>query len=133
MIDKYHGNYFIGFVGYTVENNEKIYQISTNLINVYFQKGAGEIEIKEDEIPTTSQWEIYMNQINDITSNLEHEVEIVERKLARGDFNGKNGKDGISPEVTISENTEGAIITIKDAQGTTSAQLYNGHTPVKRS
>lgn len=126
------GNYFIGFIGYKLENNEKIYQISTNAINLYFQRGGGEIEISDEDLPSISQWDIYIAQIQDITRNLENEVKIVERKLERGDFNGKNGKDGISPEVTITENSDGALITITDANGTTSAQIYNGYTPVKR-
>ena len=39
---------------------------------------------------------------------------------------GKPGKDGISPTATVESNSEGAVITIIDAKGTTTAQIYNG-------
>lgn len=39
---------------------------------------------------------------------------------------GEKGNDGFSPIVTATENEQGAIIEITDANGTTQAQLYNG-------
>lgn len=39
---------------------------------------------------------------------------------------GKPGKDGISPTATVESNSDGAVITITDANGTTTSQLYNG-------
>lgn len=39
---------------------------------------------------------------------------------------GQPGKDGISPTATVESNSEGAVITITDATGTTTAQIYNG-------
>lgn len=36
------GTYLIGFVGYTIENEQKTYQISTNLKSIFFNKGTGE-------------------------------------------------------------------------------------------
>lgn len=122
------GNYFIGFVGYEIKNNEKVYQISTNLINVYFQRGAGEIEINESEIPSTSQWEIYTDQIQDMVKGLENEVQLVEEKLDHGDF---NGKDGISPLVKVIQITNGTKIIATDIDGTTQSYVYNGITPVR--
>ena len=47
----------------------KNYQISTNLESIWFNQGAGEIEIAEDEIPTPTQWEIYLNQVQDFIDN----------------------------------------------------------------
>lgn len=40
---------------------------------------------------------------------------------------GERGSDGISPEASIEQTATGAIITVKDARGTTSATLENGH------
>ena len=39
---------------------------------------------------------------------------------------GKDGKDGFSPTATVESNSDGAVITITDATGTTTAQIYNG-------
>lgn len=39
---------------------------------------------------------------------------------------GQPGKDGISPTATVESNSDGAVITITDATGTTTAQIYNG-------
>ena len=42
------GVYEIGFVGYTIENDVKVYQVSTNLVPVNISKGAGEIDVLDD-------------------------------------------------------------------------------------
>lgn len=60
------GSYSIGFVGYTIENNEKSYQISTNLKPIIIRKGAGEIETNNEDIPTPTEWEIYIAQIQEM-------------------------------------------------------------------
>ena len=39
---------------------------------------------------------------------------------------GKDGVDGFSPSASVESNSEGAVITITDAKGTTTAQIYNG-------
>ena len=44
----------------------------------------------------------------------------------RDGIDGKPGKDGISPSATVESNSDGAVITITDATGTTTAQIYNG-------
>lgn len=116
------GTYFIGFVGYKMENDIKTYQISTNLISKDFNVGAGEIQLKDDEIPSISQWEIYIAQIQNITQGLEAEVESVEQQLENGDF------DGFSPIAKVTQTSDGAKITITDKDGTTSANIYNGIT-----
>lgn len=47
-------------------------------------------------------------------------------KKAAGLQNGKDGKDGISPAVTVTETETGATISVTDATGTTTAELHNG-------
>lgn len=64
-----NGIYTIGFIGYIIENDKKTYQISTNLKNISFQRGAGEIETHEKELPTPSEWEIYIAQIQEMLEN----------------------------------------------------------------
>ena len=72
MFDKeQNGIYSIGFVGYTIENEEKVYQISTNLVSFKINIGAGEIEATNSEdVPTPTEWEIYIAQIQSITAEI---------------------------------------------------------------
>lgn len=64
------GDYYIGFVGYTIENDKKTYQISSNLKYIHFDKGAGEIETENEELPTPTEWEIYIAEIKELTSGI---------------------------------------------------------------
>lgn len=95
-----YGSYSLGVIGYKIENEQKIYQISTNLKSVYFNKGAGEIETQNEAIPTASEWEVYAEQLKTIADDLKNELnnevsatlekELKER-LESGEFNGENG------------------------------------------
>ena len=66
---KLRGTYHIGFVGYKIEGEQKTYQVSTNLKSIYFDKGAGEIETENQELPTPTEWEIYIAQIQEMLKN----------------------------------------------------------------
>ena len=103
---KIRGAYKIGFVGYTFDGDKKNYQISTNLKSICIKKGAGEIETENENLPSPTEWEIYVAQIKSIVSDIEglsesliNQVSEVERKLADGEFNGTDGKDGITPTI----------------------------------
>ena len=62
--------YTIGFIGYTVENNQKVHQKTTDLKIIPMLKGAGEIEATNtEEIPTESEWEIYLAQVQEFINN----------------------------------------------------------------
>lgn len=62
--------YTIGFIGYTIENNVKTYQRSTDLKLIPIVKGAGEIQATNtQEIPTESEWEIYLAQVQEFINN----------------------------------------------------------------
>ena len=39
---------------------------------------------------------------------------------------GKDGKDGFSPSATVESNSDGAVISITDKNGTTTSQIYHG-------
>ena len=65
------GTYTVGFVGYNIENEEKIYQISTDLGVIQYNQGAGEIETENEPIPTATEWEIYIAQIQDMIDNIQ--------------------------------------------------------------
>ena len=60
-----NGVYSIGFVGYKIENDKKTYQISSNLRKIYIDVGAGEIKTEVKDVPTPSEWEIYISQIQE--------------------------------------------------------------------
>lgn len=97
---KLRGTYCIGFVGYKIEEEKKIYQVSTNLEKVYFDLGAGEIETENVEVLTLTEWEIYIAEIQKIfgdiqilTNGLNEKVVEVEEKLANGDFTPDRGVD----------------------------------------
>lgn len=69
------GIYKVGFVGYTIENDEKVYQVSTDLISFIIDKGAGEIEgVESHDIPTPSEWEIYIAQIQEMIDDIGSEI-----------------------------------------------------------
>ena len=40
------GRYKIGFVGYKIEDDKKVYQISTDLKKITINEGTGEVEIE---------------------------------------------------------------------------------------
>ena len=52
----------------------KTYQKSTNLVAISYHKGAGQIETKKQDIPTQSEWETYIAQIQDMIDGLENEI-----------------------------------------------------------
>lgn len=129
---KLDGAYGIGFIGYTIENDVKTYQISTNFMPLFFNKGAGQIETSNEDIPTPTEWEIYVAQLQDITSqingladSLEAEVQEVETKLENGDF---DGTDGITPTIGVNGNWYlGDVDTGKPSRG------ENGTNGINRS
>ena len=131
------GEYELGFVGYTIENNEKVYQISTNLKSVKFNRGAGQIETSEQSVPTPTEWEIYVAQlqsiVDDITGlsdDLTAQVTEVETKLANGDFDGADGQDGadgITPTIGLNGNWYlGDTDTGKPSRGENGTNGTNG-------
>lgn len=78
---KLNGLYSIGFVGYTVEDNKKTYQISTNLRTLHFYKGAGEIKTENADLPTLTEWEVYIAQIQEMLNSSENSVKDLEKVL----------------------------------------------------
>ena len=55
---------------------------------------------------------------------LEQRIKVLEEQGTGG--NGKPGSDGFSPIANVVETTEGAVITITDEKGTTTATVKNG-------
>lgn len=90
--------YSIGFIGYTIENDVKTYQKSTNLVVIPYVKGAGEIETEGEEIPTPSEWEIYVSQIQEFI---------------------RQGQQIVNEANTLDVDSDGTILTITKKDGTT--------------
>lgn len=59
----------------TYYEETKIYQQSTNLVAIHFVRGAGEIEVRNTEIPTQSEWEAYVAQIQDMVDGLDTRID----------------------------------------------------------
>lgn len=78
---KLRGTYCIGFVGYKIEEEKKVYQISTNLEKLWFDLGAGEIETENEELPTLTEWEIYIAQIQEMLNSSKISVSDLEKVL----------------------------------------------------
>lgn len=86
---------------------KKDYQRSTNLVVLSYKKGAGEIEILEEEIPTPTEWEIYIEQIQDFINN---------------------ANEIIDEANTLDVDSNGEILTITKKDGTTKAVNVKGDT-----
>lgn len=100
------GTYTIGFVGYKIENEEKIYQISTDLGVIQYNQGAGEIETENEPIPTVTEWEIYIAQIQDMIDNIE-DMDITAEKIGKQTTITITKKDGTIQEVVINDGQDG--------------------------
>ena len=75
--------------------------LATELIDLIMSKGAYEEGKEPENLPTPSQWDLYIEQINaivknveELTSGLEDKVSEVETKLANGEFKGDKGDKG---------------------------------------
>lgn len=90
--------YSIGFIGYTIENDVKTYQKSTNLVVIPYVKGAGQIETEGEEIPTPGEWEIYVAQIQEFI---------------------EEGQQIIDEANRLDVDSDGTILTITKKDGTT--------------
>lgn len=65
------GKWCIGFIGYKIENEIKVKQISTNLQPFLTIIGAGDdsIVVENQEVPEASVWEQYISIMNGILEN----------------------------------------------------------------
>lgn len=100
------GSYAIGFKGYTIENELKVYQISTNLIGVYFDIGAGQI-ITTNEIPKPTEWEIYVRQIEAIAGRASQSAEDAQTSAENAENSAEEAERqaGIATEQAASAST----------------------------
>lgn len=62
--------YCIGFVGYIIKDGIKVYQISSNLQPLTPEMGAGQIKTSAPALPTPTEWEVYIAQIQEMLDNV---------------------------------------------------------------
>jgi len=109
---KLRGVYKIGFVGYTIENNQKTYQVSTNLKPIYFNQGAGEIETENTEPPTPTEWEIYNAQIQEFIKEA-NRLDIDAEEENGGALITITKKDGTTKQVKVEKGEKGDVGSVK--------------------
>ena len=111
------GTYTIGFVGYTLEDDEKTYQISTNLEYIYFQTGAGEIEANEpSDLPDPTTWETYLSEIQAIVDGAEN-VNITASKSGGTTTITTTDKTGTTSTTEVLDATINGVTTLTVTAG----------------
>lgn len=134
-----NGKYYIGLVGFSAENNTKVYQISTNLVPFLISKGTGEILQVDKQLPSMTEWEIYIKQIQEMCDGviikdiietidgLNHNITIEYTNGSSFTFtikdgekgaDGENGKDALINGVNILEIEGGKNISIRQTEST---------------
>lgn len=79
-----------------------------------------------DPSEPTPSW---VAQVQQIASDAMDTANEVKAEADAGEFDGEPGEDGYSPSATVTQTEDGAIITITDKSGTTTAEVKNGETP----
>lgn len=137
--------YTIGFIGYTIENDEKVYQKSTNLKVIPYVKGAGEIEVTEEqELPTPSEWEMYLQQVQDFINDANeiidtaNNLDLDANKVGNTTTVTITKKDGTTKSVQILDGEKGQdgqdyVITQQDYQEIANIVEQQVEVPTKTS
>lgn len=68
------GEISIGVYGYTIENNELIKVLPSNLVTKKIHQGAYQIGNEPGNLPTPTQWDAYIVQINGIIAQAEEDL-----------------------------------------------------------
>ena len=103
-------------VGVYGTNTDGSLAIPTIWANVCVIRAGATAEGDPSADPTPPVWD-----------QLNAEFEKLRDAIENGDFDGTPGKDGFSPIAEVTETDSGAVITITDAKGTTTATVKNGH------
>lgn len=115
-----------GFVRFSVAGEREDYRITTDVESFY---NSGTIYGgNPSEPPTPDQYD----QMIALAEQTKEIAESVRRDADEGKFDGDPGepgapgRDGVSPTAKVEQTDDGAVITITDATGTTTAELKNG-------
>ncbi len=118
-----------GFVRFSVAGERDGYRITTGIEGFYNSETVYGGEPSEP--PTPDQYD----QMIALAEQTKEIAESVRRDADEGKFDGDPGepgkpgapgRDGVSPTAKVEQTDDGAVITITDAAGTTTAELKNG-------
>lgn len=115
-----------GFVRFSVAGEREDYRITTDVESFY---NSGTIYGGNPSDPPTPDQYDQMIALAEQTKEI---AESVRKDANEGKFDGEPGKqgdpgkDGVSPTAKVEQTDDGAVITITDAAGTTTAELKNG-------
>ena len=118
-----------GFVRFSVAGERENYRITTNVES--FCNSGTIYGGNPSEPPTPDQYD----QMIALAEQTKEIAESVRRDADEGKFDGDPGepgkpgapgRDGVSPTAKVEQTDDGAVITITDATGTTTAELKNG-------
>lgn len=115
-----------GFVRFSVAGERENYRITTNMESFYNSETV--YGGQPSEPPTPDQYD----QLIALAQETKEIAESVREDADAGEFDGEPGKpgdpgkDGVSPIAKVDETNDGAVITVTDATGTTTAKLKNG-------
>lgn len=115
-----------GFVRFSVAGEREDYRITTNVES--FCNSGTIYGGNPSEPPTPDQYD----QMIALAERTKEIAESVRKDANEGKFDGEPGKqgnpgrDGVSPTALVEQTDDGAVITITDATGTTTAELKNG-------
>lgn len=118
-----------GFVKFSVSGERENYRITTDIESFY--NGETVYGGEPSEPPTPDQYD----QMIALAEQTKEIAESVRRDADEGKFDGDPGepgkpgapgRDGVSPTAKVEQTDDGAVITITDATGTTTAELKNG-------
>ena len=108
-------------VGVYGTNTDGSLAIPTIWANVCVIRAGATAEGDPSADPTPPVWD----QLNAEIESLKEAIE--NGGGGSGGGGGTTGKDGFSPIAKVTQTTSGAVITITDVNGTTTATVYNGH------
>ena len=115
-----------GYVEFSAAGERENYRITTGIESFYNSKTVYGGEPSEP--PTPDQYD----QLIALAQETKEIAESVREDADAGEFDGEPGKpgdpgkDGVSPSAKVDQTDDGAVITVTDATGTTTAALKNG-------
>ena len=115
-----------GFVRFSVAGERENYRITTGIESFYNSETV--YGGNPSEPPTPDQYD----QLIALAQETKEIAESVREDANAGEFDGEPGKpgdpgkDGVSPAAKVEQTDDGAMVTVTDATGTTTAELKNG-------
>lgn len=109
--------------------------VKTNIGNLYINKALNNFDVSDDN-PVMHSTEVELTVAgNAVVAKVEVKEEEIQSAVInymdehKEEFkgeDGKDGKDGVSPSASVQRTSTGALITITDKDGTTTAEVKDG-------